>query len=237
MYTLKRFTRAMLQSFTRARLICIMSTVPVMSLFAHSGVAAPVTFAFEAEITEVSPSADVDSTLPPEFDLGQLIDGLVTFEPPFTFGQDTEGASLSLSIDGTIVNGSRLTFDTARVIGGTGNSVSSQESVSIRSENSSTIASTFPHPFSVSQIELLTIRNDFFDPPFNPLVDRIQNVSFWNSFESRRLFIDIRSGSSRVEYRIIALLGPATLVPEPASLATSFAILAIATITHRRRRF
>lgn len=194
--------------------------------------AAPVTFAFEAEITEITPSADVGFTLPSEFALGESLDGLVTFEPPFTFGQDTENASLSISIGGISLDASGLTFETEKVGFTTGNSTVIENRVLLMSESSSTGIFTLPASLEVSQLALLIVGDS---STVNPLVDRIEDAAVLNRFEERRLLIDIQSESAVGDYRITAKVGPAMIIPEPASLTSASIALASVLLSRRRR--
>jgi len=194
--------------------------------------AAPVIFAFEAEITGIVPSADVGFSLPPEIVVGGVFNGLVTFEPPAFFGRDSDGASLQTEIGSVAFTATDLPFITIDDPGVfSGNSFSYTDMIQvgcidISAEPCQAGASNIPS-LMVSKFGLGFVDSTF--PAINPLFDRLENPDVWNRFPVRRLVIEFTSESSIGFYQVIAEVGPVSVIPEPSALCQ--ALLAVIGIT------
>lgn len=200
--------------------------------------AAPVTFAFEAVVTEINPSGDADFALPSEITLGQTLNGRVRFEPPQFFGVsgiDSEGAALSASVMSIGFAADQLSLDTQNDVGGgpVGNP-NAQDSISVyfTGTDITGVYSTNVPELSVVKFEL-GLSGDA--SSFNPIFDSVADPKAWNRLDFRRMLLQLQSPSAAGNYVILAQVGPVVLIPEPASCCFLVIGAALFAVNHRNR--
>jgi hypothetical protein len=196
--------------------------------------AAPVTFQFEAEITEIVPSADVNFSLPSEITIGGIFDGSVTYEPPAFFGLDTHDASLRSSLEAISFFANQLPLITDNDTGGTtGNSTVVNDIIRIQCDSTAACgnySSNSPN-LIVLDFALGLIGNS---DAINPLFETGLDPDAWNRLtNSRKLFLKLTSSTGMGTYAISANVGGVRSVPEAASLSLGAFVLLLAIYKRR----
>jgi len=206
--------------------------------------AAPVTFAFDAEISSVSLGIPFDSGI--DFSVGDTISGQFTFQPfeencaiadgPFQpFGcTKPQLFSFSMEIDGINLSVNSYEIDTLNntgVFDGAGPVV--QDFLEPRGRGLSPAEASRPISIDPASSGFgMMLRGgassiNFASIPGSPDV--------WNQFNlERSLNIFVLDGNGGV-IRIRAVVGQFSIVPEPTSLALAMTFISISTMLARRR--
>jgi len=200
--------------------------------------AAPVTFRFEAEVTEITPSADASFALPSEIAINATLNGMVTFEPPlfFGYGLGTSGASLAVSTGPSFFLGDQLKFSSENDGGLCAGFICySWDSITVAGGADSQYVYSTIGPSLVSQRGIgLGFRDEF--TTINPLFEYGLDQEAWNRFAFRRLTIELTSPVAAGSYLIFADVGPVRAVPEPASLCQAIFLTALTFLGFQPRK-
>lgn len=182
---------------------------------------APVTFVFQAEVIETTPSVDVAFSLPSEFIGGAKLNGALIFEPPSVFGARSDGASLRVS-EGSF----SFVADQRQLITENDNGVAVGGSVvlwdRVLVQCGATADCTSPIPIT-SKLEIrglsLALMGDY--ESIDPVTDSPADPETWNRLPSRRLFLLFGSPTAAGSITVIADVGQVHLAPEPSAYALS----------------
>ena len=199
--------------------------------------AAPVTFRFEAEVAEITPSGGASFALPSELMIGAILDGTVTFEPPlfFSYGLGTSGASLAVSTGPSFFVGDQLKFSSENNGGFCAGFICySWDGITVAGGAESQYAYSTIGP---SLVSLRGIGLGFRDESttIDPLFEYGLDEEAWNRFTFRRLTIELTSPVATGSYLIFADVGPVRAIPEPASLCQAIFLTALTLLGFQRR--
>lgn len=216
-----------------------------LSLWTHIGIAeaAPVTFAFDATITEVFPG--VPFNFPLTYQVGDSITGKFTFEPEqappnaFKF-ESLQPYDLKLEISGTVLTSpgygirvadevyfSHAPWNVADVIN-VGSFLDGDITIP---PPVLTLPGSVPFRFRVT-LELIGADNPISDP------DITSDPSLWNSFDSERTInvgFSASTPGSTGSVAFKAIVGEMLLVPEPSGALLVISFMAHRSIAFRRK--
>jgi len=207
--------------------------------------AAPVMFAFEAEITEINRSPDATFDLPSNAMVGDILNGLLQFEP-FGFGQSGEAESLKVNLGAEVfsVEGAPLATrnNFHSPIGGLTSNISILDTISVGCPGFGSCDAVLSSSSSDIQLANIGIRlsgqvlpvQGIGEPLVEDLISQgesLSNAELWNRLLSRGLFIEFTSNSALGNIQVGAQIGPMTVIPEPSSL--SLILLGISIVTRQ----
>jgi hypothetical protein len=175
-------------------------------------IAAQITFAFDATVTEISATPGFADTFPFMPSVGQAMSGKVTFTP-VAFGQMSDNdAKLEIAWEGETFIGASNTLFTTNNYGGPLGSPIDALSVSCRVSQDCNTPS-----FSITVRELALLLKSYQDVvPGGQLTD---SVNVWNQFEDRQILLFLSNADDTKRVSALAVVGPMRLIPEPGSAA------------------
>jgi len=193
--------------------------------------AAPVTFAFEAEVTSIDRSPDATFDLPTNAMIGDILNGLLQFEP-FGFGQSGEATSLKVTLGSEVFSVESVPLVTRNnffgpMVGITpGGNITDDIRVgcpgfglcaAVLSSSSSDIQLAHLGLGLSGQVPIQGIG----EPLVEDLISQgesLGDADVWNRLLGRRVFMTFTSSSGPGSIQLEAVIGPMAVIPEPSSL-------------------
>jgi len=202
--------------------------VAVLVFGASSAIqAAPVTFAFDAEITLIDRSPDATFDLPSNAMVGDALSGLLQFEP-FSFGQSIQASNLSVNLGSEIfsIEGAPLTTQNNLALALHPVGVAIVDSIGVGlcpSISSCTVAlSSSSNDIELAHLWLwLSGVTEYEIGSGEGLIgtgESLGDADVWNRLTNRRVFMTFISSSGPGSIQLEAVIGSMTAIPEPSSL-------------------
>ncbi|MEX0613040.1 MAG: hypothetical protein WD229_13045, partial [Pirellulales bacterium] len=199
---------------------------------------APVTFAFDATVTDIADPGNLAGQLPFEPSVGQAISGLVTFTPVPFAQMSADDAMLRISLGGQSFSASNLKLTTENdvfiIVGfsveGPFDSLSVSCGINTQCPTSSS---------SIAAVDVRYLGIGFGGGDVIPSNAIVDSPYLWNLFPNRRLVLTLSGINEGMPLTISANVGPMRLIPEPAStmiFATALGWLSMVRGLLRQRR-
>ena len=205
--------------------------------------AAPVTFAFDADVVSVSPVPTSNVGLPFDVNVGDVIHGKFSFEPSPVGSIGRQDTGIEFRLRGLVLKSPSFDISFAdrqippiMLTDPTADPLEAVDSIYISCSSlpSQTQCSPDIVPGSVG-VHWRPFMSLHGPSPIFTSYDLVGDTDFWNVFANRSL--DLHFVSQMAGTTVSALIGPMTVVPEPTALFAAFtaSILLIAASSRWRR--